>query len=117
MYSTLDSVMATRTTEDWLEICRRASIPAAKSADLDDIIDALPEAEHPVAGPYKLVPPPVRFSKSPASVRIHAPLIGQHNREVLEEVGLTDAEITALEGSGVLRTRGSADSVAVQPDR
>ena len=117
VYSTLDSVMATRTTQDWLEICRRESIPAAESADLDDVIDALPEAEHPVAGPYKLVPPPVRFSKSPASVRRHAPLIGQHNREVLKEVGLTDAEITALEVSGVLRTRGSADSVAVQPDR
>ena len=112
VYSTLESVMATRTTREWLELCRRQTIPAAEAADLDDIIDALPDAEHPAAGAYKLVPPPVRFSRSPASVRRHAPLIGQHNREVLEEVGFTSAEISSLEETGVLRTRGAADSVA-----
>ena len=112
VYSTLESVMVTRTTGEWLELCRRETIPAAEAADLDDIIDALPDAEHPAAGAYKLVPPPVRFSRSPASVRRHAPLIGQHNREVLEEVGFTSAEISSLEETGVLRTRGAADSVA-----
>ena len=115
VYSTLESVMATRSTAEWLELCRRETIPAAEAADLDDIIDALPDAEHPAAGTYKLVPPPVRFSRSPASIRRHAPLIGQHNREVLEEVGFTTAEIGSLEASGVLRTRGAADSVAPNP--
>jgi crotonobetainyl-CoA:carnitine CoA-transferase CaiB-like acyl-CoA transferase len=57
----------------------------------------------------------VRFSRSPASVRRHAPLIGQHNREVLEEVGFTPAEISSLEEAGVLRTRGAADSVVTNP--
>jgi len=36
-------------------------------------------------------------------VRRHAPLAGQHNREVLAEVGVSEAEIDALEASGVLR--------------
>jgi crotonobetainyl-CoA:carnitine CoA-transferase CaiB-like acyl-CoA transferase len=117
VYSTLESVMANRSTAEWLELCRRETIPAAEAADLDDIIDALPDAEHPAAGTYKLVPPPVRFSRSPASIRRHAPLIGQHNREVLEEVGFTTAEIGSLEASGVLRTRGAADSVAPNPDQ
>ncbi len=69
------------------------------------MVAALPDAEHPVAGTYKAIPPPVRFSRTPASAtRRPAPLVGQHNREVLLEVGLSDAEVDALEAGGVLRT-------------
>ncbi len=111
VYETLESIVATRTTAQWLEFCRTERIPAAESVDLDDVIDALPERDHPVAGRYRVVPPPVRFSRSPASVRSDAPLIGQHNREVLAEVGMSMEEIENLESRGVLRTRGTADSM------
>jgi crotonobetainyl-CoA:carnitine CoA-transferase CaiB-like acyl-CoA transferase len=53
-------------------------------------------------GDYKLVPPPVRFSRTPAEVRRSAPLPGEHNREVLREVGLSDEEIGDLERGGIL---------------
>ncbi len=112
VYETLESIVATRTTAEWLELCRREGIPAAEAVDIDDVIDALPERDHPVAGRYKVIPPPVRFGRTPASVRSDAPLIGQHNREVLTEVGFSDEEIGALEERGVLRTRGAADSMA-----
>jgi crotonobetainyl-CoA:carnitine CoA-transferase CaiB-like acyl-CoA transferase len=101
-YQTLGRVMASRTTAEWLAFCSEHGIPAAPAAKLDDIIDALPQAEHP-AGPYKHIPAPARFSVSPATLRRPAPLPGQHNREVLGEAGLTDAEITGLEQAGVLR--------------
>ncbi len=111
-YETLESIVAMRSTAEWLEFCRAEGIPAAEAVDIDDVIDALPEREHPAAGPYKVIPPPVRFGRSPATVRSDAPLIGQHNREVLAEVGLDEEEIDALESRGVLRTRGAADSMA-----
>jgi hypothetical protein len=38
-------------------------------------------------------------------------MIGQHNREVLTEVGIDDAEVTRLEATGVLRSRGSIESL------
>lgn len=111
-YSMLDEVMAKRTTEEWLAVCRRAGIPATPVADLDDVIDGLPDGVHPEAGAYKVIPPPARFGSTPASVHRHAPLIGEHNREVLAEVGYSDDEIDALEQAQVLRTRGAADSMA-----
>ena len=111
VYSTLGELIAKRTTEAWLAICRAAGIPATPMADLDDLIDALPVGLHPEAGPYRLIPSPVRFGATPASVRRHAPSIGEHNREVLAEVGYSEAEIDALERSQVLRTRGAAESV------
>ena len=92
-----------RTTEEWLAFCRQQGIPASAVTTLEELVDAMPDAHHPEAGGHKVIPPPVRFSATPAAVRRPAPLVGQHNREVLAEVGLTDDEIEALEASGVLR--------------
>jgi crotonobetainyl-CoA:carnitine CoA-transferase CaiB-like acyl-CoA transferase len=102
-YATLSRVLATRTTAQWLEFCAEHGIPAAEAAGIDAIIDELPEAGHPLAGPYKVIPPPVRFSATPASVRRPAPQVGEHTREVLTEAGLTDDQIAALAEAGVLR--------------
>ncbi len=104
-YETLGRVLATKTTAHWLAFCAEHGIPAAPAAGLDEIIEALPDGEHP-AGRYKIIPPPTRFSATPASVRRPAPLPGQHNHEVLAEAGLTDTEIEELEAAGVLRGEG-----------
>jgi crotonobetainyl-CoA:carnitine CoA-transferase CaiB-like acyl-CoA transferase len=111
-YATLREVMATQTTGYWLGVCRQAGIPATAVADLDEVIDALPIEHHPHAGPYRRIPFPVRFGATPVTVRRHAPLIGEHNREVLAEVGYSDEEIDTLERARVLRTTGAAESVA-----
>ena len=84
-YATLSRVLVTKTTAEWLAFCADAGIPAAAATGLDELIDALPEDEHPDAGRYKVIPPPARFSATPASVRRAAPLVGQHTREVLAE--------------------------------
>jgi crotonobetainyl-CoA:carnitine CoA-transferase CaiB-like acyl-CoA transferase len=105
-YETLARVLATKTTGEWLAFCSEHGIPAAEPAGLDELIEALPDAEHAVTGTtYKVIPPPARFSASPASIRRSAPLAGQHNREVLAEVGLTEEEIAALEAANVLGGR------------
>ncbi|HJZ29065.1 MAG TPA: CoA transferase [Streptosporangiaceae bacterium] len=101
-YATLSRVLVTRTTAQWLAFCADAGIPAAAATGLDELIDALPDAEHPDAGWYKVIPPPTRFSATPATVRRPAPLAGQHTREVLTEAGLTEKEITRLAEAGVL---------------
>lgn len=102
-YATLARALAARTTAQWLEFCAAAGIPAGAAAGLDELIDALPEDEHPAAGTYKQIPSPARFSATPASVRRPAPLPGQHTREVLAEAGLTPAQIAKLAAAGVLR--------------
>src|SRR4051812_8934568 len=103
LYRHLDAVTPSRTTEAWLAFCREEGIPASPVTTLEELVEALPEARHPEAGDHKVIPPPVRFPATPAGVRRPAPLAGQHNREVLAEVGVPEAEIDALEASGVLR--------------
>ncbi len=112
--ATLDAIVGARTTAAWLVWCRGAGVPVAEVPDLDQVAAGLPMAEHPVAGPYRSIPPPVRFGATPAEVRRPAPLIGEHNHEVLAEVGYSDERIAELEAAGVLRTRGAADSLRAQ---
>ena len=46
---------------------------------------------------------PMRFSKTPVSYRRAPPMIGQHTREVLREMGLDDAAIDALGKKGAIK--------------
>jgi crotonobetainyl-CoA:carnitine CoA-transferase CaiB-like acyl-CoA transferase len=105
LYRDVAEVLATRTNEFWLDFCRCEGIPATEVATLDDLVDALPIAHHPVAGDYRCVPPPVRFAASPATMRRPAPLIGEHGREVLSEVGYSPDELDTLERDGILGAR------------
>ena len=43
--------------------------------------------------------PPARFSESPAAIRRLPPRLGEHTREILAEVGYSDADIDALVGA------------------
>jgi len=102
LYRCTQEVMATRTTAEWLTFCRDRDIPVTEVATLEDLVAALPEEEHPVAGTYKVIPPPVRFADGPTPVRRPAPLIGQHTDEVLGELGYRPEEIEALRVSGAI---------------
>ena len=55
---------------------------------------------HPVVGAYPTTTWPWRFERTPASLRFPAPLFAQHNREILQEAGLSDEAIAALYESG-----------------
>ncbi|MEP7025657.1 MAG: CoA transferase, partial [Actinomycetota bacterium] len=105
LYRQVRGIVQHRTTSEWLDLCTRHGIPATAIAGLDELIEDLPVADHPVAGQYKVIPPPAKFSRTPSSVHRPDPLAGQHNREVLAELGLTTAQIDPLERDGVLRTR------------
>jgi crotonobetainyl-CoA:carnitine CoA-transferase CaiB-like acyl-CoA transferase len=111
LYRQVRGILRHRTTAEWLELLHRHGIPASPVATLDELVGALPEADHPVAGRYRVIPPPVRFGRTPASVRRPAPLPGEHNAEVLGELGLTAAEIAQLQHEGVLRSRPGAQAV------
>jgi benzylsuccinate CoA-transferase BbsF subunit len=53
--------------------------------------------EHPLSGRRLLAGPPWRFSKTPASIRQPAPLLGQHNHYVLRDLlGMPEEEIQRL---------------------
>ncbi|WP_231633777.1 MULTISPECIES: CaiB/BaiF CoA-transferase family protein [unclassified Mycobacterium] len=61
------------------------------------------EVDHPVNGPARLSTVPMRSSAGPTQFHTqHAPLLGQHNHELLAELGCSDADIADLETEGVI---------------
>jgi crotonobetainyl-CoA:carnitine CoA-transferase CaiB-like acyl-CoA transferase len=55
---------------------------------------------HARAGEVQVVGSAINMSETPPAISRPAPMIGEHGRELLREVGLADAEIDALLASG-----------------
>lgn len=104
LYQELRQITTLRTTAEWMLVCEKEDIPASPTYNLDQLPDhphlkaagLFRTMEHPTEGTIRYVAPPVRFSDTPASVRLGAPSIGQHTDDILREVGYDDAAIAAL---------------------
>jgi crotonobetainyl-CoA:carnitine CoA-transferase CaiB-like acyl-CoA transferase len=59
------------------------------------------EVEHAKLGRLDVTAPPLHLHGTPASVRLAPPLLGQHTREILGELGYDAAAIDSLIGGGV----------------
>jgi formyl-CoA transferase len=59
------------------------------------------EVDHPTRGRYLSVGNPIKLSDSPTEVT-RSPLLGEHTRQVLAELGLSESEIVALEAAKVI---------------
>ena len=64
-----------------------------------ELIADYPDADMGQIPMHHVVP---RLAGTPGSIRTPAPALGQHNRELLGEIGLSDAECAALTAAGVL---------------
>lgn len=102
LYRDVAEILRQRSTEDWLRFCTDYGIPSTRAASLDDLVAELPLDEHPVAGTYRVIPPPVRYSATPASVRSPAPMKGQDGRAVLGAIGYSEQELDELVDAGAL---------------
>jgi|DewCreStandDraft_5_1066085.scaffolds.fasta_scaffold01759_11 crotonobetainyl-CoA:carnitine CoA-transferase CaiB-like acyl-CoA transferase len=66
--------------------------------------EMLVQVEHPgVPSPTTIVGVPIKLTETPGKVRARAPLLGEHTRPVLQELGYSDEEIEALERAGVIK--------------
>ena len=61
------------------------------------------EVEQPFIGKVKMYGSPLKFSETPVGVRGHAPLLGEHNEDVLVDLlGYSQGALKELYESGVL---------------
>jgi len=112
-----------RTGDEIVEPLWSAGVPVAKvkqphrQTELEQLAARgfFETVSHPVNPPTQHSTLPFRLSQAPDRVHVRpAPLLGEHNRELLAELGLSDDEIDDLEADGVI---GSAPATAASLKR
>jgi formyl-CoA transferase len=58
------------------------------------------EIDHPIEGKVPNIGFAVKMNGTPQQVRRHPPLLGEHNSEILAELGMSAEAIDALEAGG-----------------
>ena len=94
LYGLVEEVTPTRTTDEWLALLKPLHIPVVKMNRLDDLqadphlaaVGLFERYEHPDAGSYVSLRPPVIYSATPANIRRHPPRLGEHTEELLAEL-------------------------------
>ncbi|WP_336000740.1 CaiB/BaiF CoA transferase family protein [Halorientalis halophila] len=117
-----DAAELTAIFEEWLaeqpadeavEALTDAGIPAAhhrtidEAANLDQVKEreVFREVSHPRLEQLTLTDTPLSLSETPPQDPRHAPVLGEHNREVLAELGYDEGEIDALAADGAIAAR------------
>jgi crotonobetainyl-CoA:carnitine CoA-transferase CaiB-like acyl-CoA transferase len=104
--------MRERPSADWIREFEAAGVPVGPINKIGDMLadpqvaarDMVVEVDHPRAGRTKALGMPVKFSDTPCAVTRAAPLLGQHTREVLADLGYDSQTIDRLAASGAIAT-------------
>jgi crotonobetainyl-CoA:carnitine CoA-transferase CaiB-like acyl-CoA transferase len=101
---------AARTSADWLARLDAAQVPCGPVNDVAAAFSQ-PQAQargmdmtvdHPVLGPIRQVGVPFKLSATPALIRSAPPLLGEHNDEILAELGYDSTAIAELHKSAAV---------------
>jgi crotonobetainyl-CoA:carnitine CoA-transferase CaiB-like acyl-CoA transferase len=85
--------LAKRSKKEWLNLLHKIDIPACPVNTIDELFDdahlkavgLFEDMPHPTEGTVKVTRHPVRYSRSPASIRRLAPKLGEHTDEILNQ--------------------------------
>jgi len=99
-----------KTTAEWLAVFDSAGVPAAPVRTVHELWDdpqvrandLVVDYVHPAAGAVSMVGPVIEMAATPTSVRRPPPTLGQHNDEVLAELGYSDDEVAKLRDLGAV---------------
>jgi crotonobetainyl-CoA:carnitine CoA-transferase CaiB-like acyl-CoA transferase len=99
-----------RPSAHWIREFEAAGVPVGPVNKIGDMLadpqvaarEMVVEVDHPRAGRVKTLGTPIKFSETPGAVERAAPLLGEHTREVLGQLGYSDAQIEKLRQEGAI---------------
>jgi len=106
----IEAVTRTRPAAHWLGLLRAAGVPCGEIADYRDVFNDthlrargfFVDLPHPVLGTLRGLGSPLRLERTPVRHQRAGPRLGEHNADVLRELGCTDADVARLVRDGVI---------------
>ena len=104
----LEKTFAQKTANEWIDILLGAGIPAGPILNYAETLasehakarEAVMEFNHPIEGRVKSIGFPVKLSETKQQIRMPPPLLGQHNDEILAELGIDEKERETMRTDG-----------------
>jgi len=84
----------------WVERLNAAGVPCCRVNDVPSVFadpqvqsqEMAMEIQHPKHGAMTVLGFPIKFREAPCEVRMHPPDLGEHNAEILSEMGFDDSQ-------------------------
>jgi len=104
-------VMAQKTCDEWMDLFENASVPCGPVNNMQSLFDdpqvlhrgMIAEVPHETIGALRLTGVPIKYSETPASIRLPPPRLGEHTDGILRDVlGYSQEQIEALRQAGAV---------------
>ncbi|HEY7492043.1 MAG TPA: CoA transferase [Candidatus Tectomicrobia bacterium] len=110
MQEAMEAVLVDKTSAEWNALLVQAGVPCGPVYRYDQVFDdpqaqhrqMAVEVEHPRAGRMTITNTPLKLSRTPGSVRLPAPMLGQHTDHILRHLGYDETAIARYHAEGVV---------------
>ena len=109
-FNRLNALFLTKPRDVWVAELEPADIPFSAVYDVGEAFDdpqlkardMMLSVDHPVEGTIPQLGFPIKLSGTPCAITAPPPTLGQHNAELLGDLGLDDADIARLAETNVI---------------
>ena len=99
-----------KSTSDWVELLIDNGVPCGPILNIEEILnheqiqerEMIIDLDHTKLGTIKNLNFPIKFSDTVSKTKLPPPLLGEHNNEILKDLGYSLKEIKDLESESII---------------